>query len=112
MRRFSAMKKESSVTREIKLQAESIHRRLNVLYKQIQKSEEQYGPTAAPTRIQRSQHASLHRKFKQVGDILLILEAVLRSLALSETFICLIKDSLDSCLNIKLITSVPEPEGR
>ncbi|XP_026233197.1 syntaxin-19 [Anabas testudineus] len=66
MRRFSAMKKESSVTREIKLQAESIHRRLNVLYKQIQKSEEQYGPTAAPTRIQRSQHASLHRKFKQV----------------------------------------------
>ncbi|XP_028993670.1 syntaxin-19 [Betta splendens] len=66
MRRFSAMKKESSITRDIKLRAESIHRRLGALSKQIQKNEEQHGPTAAPTRIQRSQHASLSRNLKKV----------------------------------------------
>ncbi|KAJ8415174.1 hypothetical protein AAFF_G00008720, partial [Aldrovandia affinis] len=35
MRRFSVMKKESSVTRDIKLQAESIHKRLDALSKQV-----------------------------------------------------------------------------
>ncbi|XP_059198233.1 syntaxin-19 [Centropristis striata] len=66
MRRFSVMKKESSITRDIKLKAESLHRRLDALLKQVQRTEEQQGPTAVTTRIQRSQHAALHRKFQQV----------------------------------------------
>ncbi|XP_041858706.1 syntaxin-19 [Melanotaenia boesemani] len=66
MRRFSVMKKESSITRDIKLQAESLHRRLNALSKQVQRSEEQHGPGAAATRIQRSQHAALYRSFQEV----------------------------------------------
>ncbi|KAM9801926.1 syntaxin-19 [Syngnathus typhle] len=66
MRRFSIMKKESSITRDIKLQAESIHRRLDKLSKQVQKAEEQHGPAAAMTRIQRSQHAAIALKFQQV----------------------------------------------
>lgn len=66
MRRFSLMKKESSMTRDIKLQAESLNRRLDALSKQAQDTEEQQGPAAATTRIQRSQHAALTRKFHQV----------------------------------------------
>lgn len=66
MRRFSVMKKESSITRDIKLQAESLHRRLDALSKQVQRTEDQQGPTAVTTRIQRSQHAALYRKFQQV----------------------------------------------
>ncbi|XP_019945675.1 syntaxin-19 [Paralichthys olivaceus] len=66
MRRFSVMKKESSITRDIKLQAERLHRRLDALSKQVQKSEEQQGPTAVTTRIQRCQHSALYRKFQQV----------------------------------------------
>ncbi|XP_071375227.1 syntaxin-19 [Centroberyx affinis] len=66
MRRFSVMKKESSITRDIKLQAESLHRRLDALSKQAQRTEDQQGPTAVTTRIQRSQHAALHRQFQQV----------------------------------------------
>lgn len=66
MRRFSVMKKESSITRDIKLQAESIHRRLDALSKQVQTTEDQQGPTSATARIQRSQHAALYRKFQQV----------------------------------------------
>lgn len=66
MRRFSVMKKESSITRDIKLQAESIHRRLDALSKQVQKTEDQQGPASATARIQRSQHAALYRKFQQV----------------------------------------------
>ncbi|XP_035459516.1 syntaxin-19 isoform X2 [Scophthalmus maximus] len=66
MRRFSVMKKESSITRDIKLQAESLHRRLDALSKQVQRSEDQQGPTAVTSRIQRCQHAALYRKFQQV----------------------------------------------
>ncbi|XP_054644267.1 syntaxin-19 [Dunckerocampus dactyliophorus] len=66
MRRFSIMKKESSITRDIKLQAESLHRRLDALSKQVQKTEEQQGPAAAATRIQRSQHATMYFQFQQV----------------------------------------------
>ncbi|TMS06308.1 syntaxin-19 [Larimichthys crocea] len=66
MRRFSVMKKESSITRDIKLQAESLHRRLDALSKQVQRTEDLQGPTAVTTRIQRSQHAALYRKFQQV----------------------------------------------
>ncbi|XP_034549066.1 syntaxin-19 [Notolabrus celidotus] len=66
MRRFSVMKKESSITRDIKLQAESLHRRLDALSQQVQRTEDQQGPTAAATRIQCSQHTALYRKFQQV----------------------------------------------
>ncbi|KAM4609027.1 syntaxin-19 [Polymixia lowei] len=66
MRRFSVIKKESSVTRDIKLQAESLNRRLDALSKQAQRTEDQHGPTSVVTRIQRSQHAALHRLFQQV----------------------------------------------
>ncbi|XP_037646904.1 syntaxin-19 [Sebastes umbrosus] len=66
MRRFSVMKKESSITRDIKLKAESIHRRLEALSKQVQRTADQQGPTAITTRIQRSQHTALYRKFQQV----------------------------------------------
>ncbi|XP_053296534.1 syntaxin-19 [Pleuronectes platessa] len=66
MRRFSVMKKESGITRDIKLQAERIHRRLEALSKDVQRSEEQHGPSAVTTRIQRCQHSALYRKFQQV----------------------------------------------
>ncbi|TDH07053.1 hypothetical protein EPR50_G00119700 [Perca flavescens] len=66
MCRFSVMKKESSVTRDIKLKAESLHRRLDALSKQVQRTEDQQGSTAVTTRIQHSQHAALYRKFQQV----------------------------------------------
>ncbi|XP_033990383.1 syntaxin-19-like [Trematomus bernacchii] len=66
MRRFSVMKKESSITRDIKLKAESLHRRIDALSKQVQRTEDQLGPNAVTTRIQLSQHASLHSKFQQV----------------------------------------------
>ncbi|XP_034741641.1 syntaxin-19 [Etheostoma cragini] len=66
MRHFSVMKKESSVTRDIKLKAESLHQRLDALSKQVQRTEDQQGPTAVTTRIQHSQHAALYRKFQQV----------------------------------------------
>ncbi|XP_020775929.2 syntaxin-19 [Boleophthalmus pectinirostris] len=66
MRRFSVMKKESSITRDIKLQAESIHRRLDSLSKQVQRTSELEGPGSVTARIQKSQHAALSRKFHQV----------------------------------------------
>ncbi|KAM4560680.1 syntaxin-19 [Fundulus diaphanus] len=66
MRRFSVMKKESSITRDIKLQAESLHRRLEGLSKKAQATEEQLGPNTVAVRIQRTQHAALHRRFQQV----------------------------------------------
>lgn len=66
MRRFSVMKKESSITRDIKLRAESLHRRLDVLSKQAQRTEEQLGTNAVAVRIQHSQHAALYRRFQQV----------------------------------------------
>lgn len=66
MRRFSVMKKESCITRDIKLQAESIHRRLDALSKQVQKTEDLEGPASVTARIQRSQHAALSRRFHQV----------------------------------------------
>ncbi|XP_024264241.1 syntaxin-19 isoform X2 [Oncorhynchus tshawytscha] len=66
MRRFSVMKKDSDVTTDIKLQAESIHRRLDDLSKKAQSLEDMQGLATATTRIQRSQHAVLHRQFQQV----------------------------------------------
>ncbi|KAJ8013037.1 hypothetical protein DPEC_G00049150 [Dallia pectoralis] len=65
MRRFSVMKKESAVTKDIKLQAESIHRRLEGLSKKVQSSGDLNGLAAATTRIQHAQHSALHRHFQQ-----------------------------------------------
>lgn len=67
MRRFSVMKKDSSMARDIKRQAENLRQRLEAQAKQVQNAEEQQGPAAVAARIQRSQHAALYRKFQQVG---------------------------------------------
>ncbi|KAM8855672.1 syntaxin-19 [Spinachia spinachia] len=66
MRRFSVMKKEGSVTRDVKLKAESLHRRLDALSKRVQRAEDQQGPTSVTSRIQRCQHAALYSKFQKV----------------------------------------------
>ncbi|TNN79370.1 Syntaxin-19 [Liparis tanakae] len=66
MRRFSVMKKESSITQGIKLKAESLHRRLGTLSKEVQKTEDQQGPSSVTARIERCQHAALHSKFQQL----------------------------------------------
>lgn len=66
MRRFSVIKKESSITHDIKLQAESLQRRLDTLSKQVHSTEEQHGPAAVTTRIQRCQYTALNHKFQQV----------------------------------------------
>ncbi|KAG5833626.1 hypothetical protein ANANG_G00277880 [Anguilla anguilla] len=66
MRRFSVMKKDSSITRDIKLRAESIHKRLEALSKQVKSAEAGGGPAAAAVRIQRAQHTALLRHFQQV----------------------------------------------
>uniref|UniRef100_W5LSE9 Syntaxin 19 n=1 Tax=Astyanax mexicanus TaxID=7994 RepID=W5LSE9_ASTMX len=66
MRRLSVMKKESSITRDIKLQAESLRKRLDALSKQAKQSEAELGPSAATARIQQAQHAALFRQFQQI----------------------------------------------
>ncbi|KAG5283320.1 hypothetical protein AALO_G00040780 [Alosa alosa] len=66
MRRFSVMKKESSITRDIKLQAESLHKKLDALAKQAKSLEAELGPNAATVRIQKAQHATLFRHFQRV----------------------------------------------
>ncbi|XP_016309930.1 syntaxin-19-like [Sinocyclocheilus anshuiensis] len=66
IRRLSIMKKESSMTRDIKLLAESLHKRLDVLSKQAKRTEAELGPDVATSRIQRTQHAALFRQFQQV----------------------------------------------
>ncbi|XP_056279257.1 syntaxin-19 isoform X3 [Pseudoliparis swirei] len=67
MRQFSVMKKESRITQDIKLKAESLHRRLGTLSKEVQKTEDQQGPSSVTARIERCQHAALHSKFQQEG---------------------------------------------
>ncbi|XP_063070527.1 syntaxin-19 [Engraulis encrasicolus] len=66
MRRFSVMKKESSITRDIKLQAESLHKKLDMLSKQSKSVEVHLGPNTAIVRIQKSQHATLFLHFQRV----------------------------------------------
>lgn len=73
MRQFSVMKKESRITQDIKLKAESLHRRLGTLSKEVQKTEDQQGPSSVTARIERCQHAALHSKFQQVRMILPLL---------------------------------------
>ncbi|XP_016052036.1 PREDICTED: syntaxin-19 [Miniopterus natalensis] len=65
MRRFSLLKRESSATKEIKIQAEHIKRGLDDLVKEAKKSEAENGPSSVVTRILRSQHAAMFRHFQQ-----------------------------------------------
>ncbi|XP_051563877.1 syntaxin-19 [Myxocyprinus asiaticus] len=66
MRRLSVMKKESSMTRDIKLMAESLHKKLDTLSKRAKRTEAELGPGAATSRIQKAQHAALFHQFQQV----------------------------------------------
>lgn len=65
MRRFSLLKRESSITKEIKMQAEHINRGLDALVKEVRKSEAENGPSSVVTRILQSQHAAMFRHFQQ-----------------------------------------------
>ncbi|XP_074854685.1 syntaxin-19 [Carettochelys insculpta] len=64
MRRFSVLKKESNITREIKIQAEHISKCLDQLSKMAKKSESEHEPSSAIVRILTSQHAFLFRRFQ------------------------------------------------
>ncbi|KAK7168678.1 hypothetical protein R3I93_004863 [Phoxinus phoxinus] len=66
IRRLSIMKKESSMTRDIKFLAESLNKKLEALSKQAKRTEAELGPDNATSRIQKSQHAALSRQFQQV----------------------------------------------
>ncbi|ROL54932.1 Syntaxin-19 [Anabarilius grahami] len=66
IRRLSIMKKESSMTRDIKLLAESLNKRLDALSKHAKRTEAELGPDTATSRIQKAQHAALFRRFQQV----------------------------------------------
>ncbi|KAM9171156.1 syntaxin-19 [Pangshura tecta] len=64
MRRFSVLKKESNITREIKIQAEHVCKCLDELSKTVKKSESEHGPSSAIVRILTSQHAFLFQRFQ------------------------------------------------
>ncbi|XP_001521876.1 syntaxin-19 [Ornithorhynchus anatinus] len=66
MRRFSVLKKESSIAREIKTEAEHINKGLDDFLKEVKKSEVESGPSSAMTRILRSQHAAMFRQFQHI----------------------------------------------
>ncbi|NP_001125702.1 syntaxin-19 isoform X1 [Pongo abelii] len=66
MRRFSLLKRESTVTKEVKIQAEYINRSLNDLVKEVKKSEVENGPSSVVTRILKSQHAAMFCHFQQI----------------------------------------------
>ncbi|XP_054239422.1 LOW QUALITY PROTEIN: syntaxin-19 [Indicator indicator] len=61
--RFSILKKESNITREIKIQAEHIQNCLDDLSKTAKKAENEHGPSCATVRILASQHAFLSLRY-------------------------------------------------
>ncbi|NXY42432.1 STX19 protein, partial [Ceuthmochares aereus] len=63
MRRFSVLKKESNIAREIKIQAEHIRKCLDELSKTVKKAENEHGPSRATVRILASQHAFLSHRY-------------------------------------------------
>lgn len=65
MRRFSLLKRDSTIAKEIKIQAEHINRVLGDLVKEVKKSEVENGPSSVITRILQSQHAAMFRHFQQ-----------------------------------------------
>lgn len=66
MRRFSVLKKECNVTREIKLQAEHISKCLDDLSKTVKKAEKEHGSSSAIIRVLNSQRAVLFRRFRNI----------------------------------------------
>uniref|UniRef100_A0A8C5LK49 Syntaxin 19 n=1 Tax=Leptobrachium leishanense TaxID=445787 RepID=A0A8C5LK49_9ANUR len=66
MRRFSVLKKDSNITRDIKVQAENIKKRLDLLSQQVKKAEADSGPTSGLARILKTQHAALFKHFHNV----------------------------------------------
>ncbi|EGV94998.1 syntaxin-19 [Cricetulus griseus] len=65
MRRFSLLKRDSTIAKEIKIQAEQIHRALGDLVKEVKKSEVENGPSSVVTRILKSQYAAMFHHFQQ-----------------------------------------------
>ncbi|KFU86382.1 Syntaxin-19, partial [Chaetura pelagica] len=63
MRRFSVLKKESNIAREIKIQAEHIRKSLDELSKTVKKAENEHGPSRATVRILAYQHAFLSQRY-------------------------------------------------
>ncbi|NXD65248.1 STX19 protein, partial [Eolophus roseicapillus] len=63
MRRFSVLKKESNIAREIKIQAEHIRKSLDELSKTAKKAENEHGPSRATVRILASQHSFLSQRY-------------------------------------------------
>ncbi|NWQ66571.1 STX19 protein, partial [Neopipo cinnamomea] len=63
MRRFSVLKKESNVAREIKIQAEHVRKCLDELSKAVKRAESEHGPSRATVRILTSQHAFLSQRY-------------------------------------------------
>ncbi|KAM9320949.1 syntaxin-19 [Gastrophryne carolinensis] len=64
MRRFSVLKKESNVTKDIKVQAENIKNRLDSLGQQVKRAETELGQSSSLARILRNHHAGLFRNFQ------------------------------------------------
>ncbi|GAB1300362.1 Syntaxin-19 [Apodemus speciosus] len=65
MRRFSLLKRDSTIAKEIKIQAEHINRALGDVAKEVKKSEVEDGPSSVITRILKSQYAAMFRRFQQ-----------------------------------------------
>lgn len=65
MRRFSLLKRDSTIAKEIKIQAEHINRALGDLAKEVKKSEVENGPSSVVSRILQSQYAAMFRHFQQ-----------------------------------------------
>ncbi|KFO06921.1 Syntaxin-19, partial [Balearica regulorum gibbericeps] len=63
MRRFSVLKKESNIAREIKIQAEHIRKCLDELSKTVKKAENEHGPSRATVRILASQYSFLSQRY-------------------------------------------------
>ncbi|XP_063806530.1 syntaxin-19 [Pseudophryne corroboree] len=64
MRRFSVLKKESNVSKDIKVQAENIKKRLDTFSQHVKKAETETGQCSSLTRILRNHHANLFRNFQ------------------------------------------------
>lgn len=65
MRRFSVIKKENNITRDIKIRAEHIHKRLEAMSKEVKQTGADNGLTSSVTRIQRTQHTMLFKQFQK-----------------------------------------------
>ncbi|XP_034970716.1 syntaxin-19 [Zootoca vivipara] len=66
MRRFSVLKKECSITKGIKVQAEHISKCLDDLSKTLKKAEKEHGSSSAIIRVLSAQRAVLFRRFQNI----------------------------------------------